>query len=196
MKTKIIETATSLFLNLGVKSVTMDDIAEKMAISKKTIYTHFENKTELVEATSLFIFEQISKIITQIEAEKVNPIEETFKIKEVISHYLKGEKTSPEYQLKKYYPKIYAILDIKKKEIINTCFKDSIVRGIADGFFRADLNIDMISKFYYLCITGIKQDELFINDSLNDVMQAYLEYHIRAIATEKGIQTLNTILAK
>ncbi|NCP21116.1 MAG: TetR family transcriptional regulator [Flavobacteriales bacterium CG03_land_8_20_14_0_80_35_15] len=196
MKTKIIETATSLFLNLGFKSVTMDDIAEKMAISKKTIYTHFENKTELVEATSLFIFEQISKIITQIEAEKVNPIEETFKIKEVISHYLKGEKTSPEYQLKKYYPKIYAILDIKKKEIINTCFKDSIVRGIADGFFRADLNIDMISKFYYLCITGIKQDELFINDSLNDVMQAYLEYHIRAIATEKGIQTLNTILAK
>lgn len=196
MKTKIIETATSLFLNLGFKSVTMDDIAEKMAISKKTIYTHFENKTELVEASSLFIFEQISKIITQIEAEKVNPIEETFKIKEIISHYLKGEKTSPEYQLKKYYPKIYAILDIKKKEIINTCFKDSIARGIADGFFRADLNIDMISKFYYLCITGIKQDELFINDSLNDVMQAYLEYHIRAIATEKGIQTLNTILAK
>jgi AcrR family transcriptional regulator len=196
MKTKIIETATSLFLNLGFKSVTMDDIAEKMAISKKTIYTHFENKTELVEASSLFIFEQISKIITQIEAEKVNPIEETFKIKEIISHYLKGEKTSPEYQLKKYYPKIYAILDIKKKEIINTCFKDSIARGIADGFFRADLNIDMISKFYYLCITGIKQDELFINDPINDVMQAYLEYHIRAIATEKGIQTLNTILAK
>jgi len=196
MKAKIIETATSLFLNLGFKSVTMDDIAEKMAISKKTIYTHFENKTELVEASSLLIFEQISKIITQIEAEKVNPIEETFKIKEIISHYLKGEKTSPEYQLKKYYPKIYAMLDIKKKEIINTCFKDSIARGIADGLFRAGLNIDMISKFYYLCITGIKQDELFINDSLNDVMQAYLEYHIRAIATEKGIQTLNTILAK
>ena len=87
MKAKIIETATSLFLNLGFKSVTMDDIAEKMAISKKTIYTHFENKTELVEASSLLIFEQISKIITQIEAEKVNPIEETFKIKEIISHY-------------------------------------------------------------------------------------------------------------
>lgn len=196
MKTKIIETATSLFLNLGFKSVTMDDIADKMAISKKTIYTHFENKTELVEASSLFIFEKISAIINTIEATKVNPIEETFKIKEVISHYLKGEKTSPEYQLKKYYPKIYAKLDIKKKEIINTCFKDSVARGINDGYFRTDLNIDLVSKFYYLCITGIKQDELFINDNLNDAMQAYLEYHIRAIATEKGLQTLNNILSK
>ncbi len=196
MKTKIIETATSLFLNLGFKSVTMDDIADKMAISKKTIYAHFENKTELIEASSLFIFEKISTIIKAIEATKVNPIEETFKIKEVISHYLKGEKTSPEYQLKKYYPKIYAKLDLRKKEIINTCFKDSVARGINDGYFRTDLNINFISKFYYLCITGIKQDELFINDNLNDAMQAYLEYHIRAIATEKGLHTLNNILSK
>lgn len=196
MKTKIIETATSLFLNLGFKSVTMDDIAEKMAISKKTIYTHFENKTELVEASSLFIFEKISSIINLIEAEKLNPIEETFKIKEIIAHYLKGEKTSPEFQLKKYYPKIHDKLDLKKKEIINTCFKESLARGIEVGCFRNDINIDMVSKFYYLCITGIKQDELFINDNLNDAMQAYLEYHIRAIATEKGLQTLNNILSK
>lgn len=196
MRTKIIETATSLFLNLGFKSVTMDDIAEELAISKKTIYTLFENKTELIEASTLYIFGQISQIINVIEDEKLNPIEETFKIKEIVSHYLKGEKTSPEFQLKKYYPKIYAKLDVKKKEVINTCFKQSLARGIEDGSFRPDINVDMVSKFYYLCITAIKNDELFINDNSNDVMHAYLEYHIRAIATEKGLQTLNKILSK
>ncbi|NQW36763.1 MAG: TetR/AcrR family transcriptional regulator [Flavobacteriales bacterium] len=196
MRTKIIEKSTSMFLTLGFKSVTMDDIAEKMGISKKTIYTHFSNKEDLIEASSFFIFEQINKSITKIEEKKLNPIEETFKIKEVVSHFLKGEKTSPEFQLKKYYPKIYAMLDLKKREIINTCFKDSLERGVIEGCFRKDINIDMVSKFYYLCITGIKNNELFVSEDINNVMEEYLEYHIRAIATGQGLQTLNKILSK
>ena len=196
MRTKIIEKSTSMFLTLGFKSVTMDDIAEKMGISKKTIYTHFSNKEDLIEASSFFIFEQINKSITKIEEKKLNTIEETFKIKEVVSHFLKGEKTSPEFQLKKYYPKIYAMLDLKKREIINTCFKDSLERGVIEGCFRKDINIDMVSKFYYLCITGIKNNELFVSEDINNVMEEYLEYHIRAIATGQGLQTLNKILSK
>lgn len=196
MRDKIIKTSTDLFLIFGFKSITMDDIAEKMAISKKTIYAHFNNKTELVEATTLYIFNKISGAIIKIESKSPNPIEETFEIKEVISRYLKGEKTSPEYQLKKYYPKIYVKLDILKKEIINTCFIDSVKRGINEGYFRSEINIDLISKFYYLCITAIKNDDLFKNDDVNMVMEQYLEYHIRAIATAKGLQTLNKLRKK
>ena len=196
MKTKIIQKTTDLFLNLGFKSVTMDDIANKLAISKKTIYTHFSNKKDLVEATAFYIFEQINTLIEKIEAEKLNPIKETFKIKEVVSHYLKGEKTSPEFQLKKYYPSIYAKLDLKKREIINSCFKDSLKRGIEEGYFRNDINVNLISKFYYLAITAIKNDELFFEDNINEAMEYYLEYHIRAIASEKGLKTLNQLLNK
>ena len=196
MKEKIVQITTDLFLNFGFKSITMDDIAEKMGISKKTIYTHFSNKASLVEATALYIFDKISTAIQSIEDRKPNPIEETFEIKEVISHFLKGEKTSPEFQLKKYYPKIYAKLDILKKEKINTCFCENIQRGINEGYFRSDINIDFVTKLYYLCITAIKNDVLFSDDNPNEAMQHYLEYHIRAIATEKGLQTLNKLLQK
>jgi len=196
MKTKIIQKSTEMFLNLGFKSVTMDDIAEKLAISKKTIYAHFANKEALVEATSLYIFEQINDIITKIESKQLNPIEETFRIKEIVSRYLKGDKTSPEYQLKKYYPAIYAKLDIRKKEIINTCFKDNLNRGIKEGCFRKDINVDLVAKFYYICITAIKNDDLFVNENPSSVFQQFLEYHIRAIASEKGLKTLNAILLK
>ncbi len=196
MKTKIIQTSTELFLNLGFKSVTMDDIAEKLAISKKTIYTLFANKEALIEATSLYIFEQISAIIAKIESKQLNPIEETFRIKEIVSRYLKGDKTSPEYQLKKYYPDIYAKLDVRKKEIINSCFKDNLKRGIKEGCFRDDINIDLVAKFYYICITAIKNDDLFLNDDPNFSFQQFLEYHIRAIASKKGLETLNNILSK
>lgn len=196
MKTEIIQKATELFLNFGFKSVTMDDIANKLAISKKTIYTHFSNKTELIEATAFYIFEQISALITKIESKQFNPIEESFKIKEVISRYLKGEKTSPEFQLKKYYPTIYAKLDLKKREIINTCFKNNLIRGINEGCFRKDINIDLVTKFYYLSITAIKNDELFFDDNLNEVMEYYLEFYIRTIASDKGLQTLNRLIKK
>ena len=70
MKEQIIERASDLFLNLGFKSVTMDDLASEMGISKKTIYTHFSNKTKLVEATTNHIFQVISDGIDSILEEE------------------------------------------------------------------------------------------------------------------------------
>ena len=81
MKEKIIERANDMFLSLGFKSVTMDDLASEMGISKKTIYTHFQNKTKLVEATTEHLFCEISEGIDAILAEKREPIEELFAIK-------------------------------------------------------------------------------------------------------------------
>ena len=75
MREKILSKAADLFLSYGFKSVTMDDIASAMGISKKTIYQHFENKTKLVEATTLNIFEIISQGIDCICAIEKNPIE-------------------------------------------------------------------------------------------------------------------------
>lgn len=50
MKKKIITKATELFLSIGFKSVTMDDLAQSMGISKKTIYQYFENKNQLISS--------------------------------------------------------------------------------------------------------------------------------------------------
>ena len=61
MREKIIHKASDLFLSYGFKSVTMDDLANALGISKKTIYQNFDNKTKLVEATSLYIFNKVFK---------------------------------------------------------------------------------------------------------------------------------------
>ena len=78
MKEKILSNAAELFLNYGFKSVTMDDISNHLGISKKTIYQHFENKTKLVEAVTMHVFENISCGINDICSVKKNPIEEIF----------------------------------------------------------------------------------------------------------------------
>ena len=92
MREKIITTSAKLFLDYGFKSVTMDEIANTIGISKKTIYVHFANKTKLVEAVTFSIFGNICTGIDAICTNSKNPIEELYAIKIYVMNYLKNEK--------------------------------------------------------------------------------------------------------
>jgi len=196
MRENIIHKAAVLFLTLGFKSVTMDDIAHEMGISKKTIYVHFANKTKLVEAVTFELFETICDGIDGICNASNNPIEELYDIKMFVMHHLKNEKSSPQFQLKKYYPKIYDMLKLKQFGKMHESVKESLQKGIDTGLFRPKINVDFISRMYFNGMTGIKDNSIFPQDiySMNYLMESYLEYHLRAIVTEKGLQILNKFI--
>ena len=198
MKEKIIQQATDLFLSFGFKSVTMDDIAERLGMSKKTIYQHFENKTSLVKSCTFFMFDMISGGIDCIREERKNPVEELFEIKSFVLKHLKDEKSSPQYQLQKYYPSIFANLRKKQYEMMMDCVAENIQEGIKQGYFREDTNIEIISKFYFGGMMYLKDTEIFPPQkySMPLLMETYLEYHVRGIATPKGIEILNNIINK
>ena len=192
MKEKIITKAVDLFLNLGFKSVTMDDIANEMGISKKTIYVHFNNKTELVEAVTFSLFEKISTAIDSICDGLKNPIEEIYDIKMFVMQHLKNEKTSPQYQLKKYYPEIFNRLRIKQFDKMHISVKESLQKGVDTFVFRKNIDVDFISRMYFNGMTGIKDEAIFPKSlfKMNYLMESYLEYHLRAIVTDKGMNIL------
>ncbi|MDY8136847.1 TetR/AcrR family transcriptional regulator [Aquimarina sp. 2201CG5-10] len=196
MKEKIIERANDMFLNLGFKSVTMDDLASEMGISKKTIYTHFQNKTKLVEATTNYIFCKISNGIDDILSEKNEPIEELYAIKAFVMFHLKNEKTAPQYQLQKYYPKIHSTLKGKQFDVMQECVIENLKRGIQKGVFRDNINVEVISRLYYIGMVGIKDQLMFPMQffPITKLMEDYLEYHVRGIATEKGLNILNKLI--
>ena len=196
MKEKILHKATDMFLTLGFKSVTMDDIANGMGISKKTIYTHFENKTKLVEECTNNLFEVISGGIDQICALEKNPIKELYEIKKFVMLHLKDEKSSPQYQLQKYYPKIYEALKVKEYEVMLVCVVDNIKRGLDLGIYRPNLNVDFVSRIYYSGVFAIKDNTLFPNTEFKmTTLEDYLlEYHLRGIVTPKGRKILNSII--
>ncbi|MDO3695399.1 TetR/AcrR family transcriptional regulator [Wenyingzhuangia sp. chi5] len=196
MKDKILTTATSMFLDLGFKSVTMDDISNTLGISKKTVYSHFKNKNKLVEATTLNIFNNILQGINAIENKKQNSIEELFQIKELMINNVKQQNPSSICQLQKFFPEIHSCMKKKHREAMTKCFTKNIERGIEEGFYRKNLNIDFIVKIHFAGIESIKEMEHQNND-INykfNLATEYLEYHTRAIATEKGLETLNQIL--
>lgn len=192
MRDKILDKANDLFLNLGFKSVTMDEIASSLGVSKKTIYKYFKNKIELVGAATEHTFCSISDGIDKICALKENPIDELFNIKQFVMSHLKDEKSSPQYQLQKYYPKIYASLKQKQFEVMQGCVIENLKYGIELGIYRDNIDVEFISRIYFNSLIGIKDKDLFPlnNYSMVTLMNYYYEYHLRGICTEKGIQQL------
>jgi AcrR family transcriptional regulator len=186
MKEKIIAKATELFLKLGFKSVTMDDIAGAMCISKKTIYKYFCNKELLIEESTTLVHREVHQIIDGIVAKNHNAIEENFEIRKMFKEMFKASDTSPIYQLKKHYPEIYSQVMTREIEECNSCFRENIEKGIQQNLYRQDLNIETYVKFYYTLIFSINENTRSEKEALILELEA-LEYHTRAMATLAGI---------
>ena len=198
MKNRILKKSEELFLSLGFKNVTMDDIASAIGISKKTIYTHFSNKTELVQSVTFSVLDFIHKNIERINKISVNPIEELYEIKMFVMDYLKNERGSAQFQLKKYYPNIFEQLEVKKFEKMLSSVENSLKKGIKLELFRSDIDITFISRVYLIGMSGIRETTVFPEYELKKeyLMESYLEYHLRAIVTQKGLNILKRHIKK
>jgi len=198
LKKLILNKATDLFLNFGFKSVTMDQIANEIGISKKTIYNFFENKKQLVHVVTNGMFVSITAGIKQIKKESIDPISELFDIKLFLIKFLKGERTSPLYQLQKFYPETHKEITQKQFEFMTKSAIESLKNGVRLGLFRKDINIDLISRLYFNGMIGIKDQDIFPSEKYEPtfLMLKYIEYHLRAIVTEKGLKKLNSFLKK
>ncbi len=189
MKEKIIEKASELFLKLGFKSVTMDDIAGEMCISKKTIYKYFCNKEKLIEQSTALVHEQVHFVIDTIVSNNHNAIRENFEIRKMFKEMFKSSDSSPIYQLKKHYPEIYQnVLRVEIDEC-KSCFYENITKGINQGLYRSDINIDYYVRFYYILIFNINENTSSEIEARKIELEA-LEYHTRAMATAKGVEEL------
>ena len=198
MKKIILNKATDLFLNFGFKSVTMDQIANEIGISKKTIYNFFENKKHLVNVVTNGMFSSITSGIKQIKKESLDPISELFDIKLFLIKILKGERTTPLYQLRKFYPETHKEITQKQFDFMTKSAIESLKNGVKLGLFRKDINIDLISRLYFNGMIGIKDQDIFPAEKYEPtfLMLKYIEYHLRAIVTEKGLKKLNSFLKK
>ena len=195
MKEKIVTKAKEMFLKLGFKSITMDDIAGEMCISKKTIYKYFANKELLIEESVEVIQTEVSQIIAEITSKGFNAIEENFEIRRMFDEMFKSAETSPIYQLKKHYPEVYQKVSEYQTQMCETCFRDNILKGIDQGLYRKELNIDAYVTFYYSLIFSISENTSSERHAFALENEA-LEYHTRAMATPKGISELNKRLLK
>ena len=188
----IVVSASSLFLQYGYKAVTMDDIAELMHISKKTIYVHFSDKTSLVRSAVFHVFDEVKDKIIAVQSSIENPIKALYETKKIAVEVLGKKDKSPQYQLQKYYPSIYA--EIRKKELsaLGETFKMNLNKGIESGLFRASIDTEFITRIYFNGFRGLRDIELFPpkDTDIDLIIGKYIDYHLRAIVTPKGLNFL------
>ncbi len=189
MREKIVIKAKEMFLKLGFKSITMDDIAFEMGISKKTIYKYFSNKELLIEESTQMVHEEVRETIESTVANNHNAIEENFEIRRMFKEMFKYSETSPVYQLKKHYPEVYQRVVGYQIEICQGCFRDNILKGISEGLYRDTIDVENYVKFYYTLIFSISENTA-LEKEVSNLEQIALEYHIRAMSTSSGIKEL------
>lgn len=198
MKHIILQKAGEVFLKYGFKSVTMDDIANELAISKKTIYKFFKNKEELVDETVCHIHETVHNEMFCICSKGYNAIQENFEIKNMFKNMFENSDDSPMYQLEKYYPKTHKKITANEFSMFKDCILNNLKKGITEGLYRANIDEELFTKFYFSLAMSVHNSNLhtYNKNTLNKLEINVLEYHTRAIATPKGITILEEQLEK
>ncbi len=196
MKEKIIQKATELHFKYGIKNVTMDQIAHELGISKKTIYTYFINKDDLVAQTVDYIFDKVQTEIDKIYSMKLNPYEELFQVKGIIKGMLANTKITPYYQLKKYYPEIAEKLEKRKFDSMMEFLEHNLNKGIKKGYYKEDLNKEFIKRIYFANVQNINDEKLFPPEQFNlpQLMDTFLAMFLNGISTKKGRKKMKEII--
>lgn len=197
-ETEMVKGALVLFNKFGIRSVTMDDVAREMAVSKKTLYKHFENKADLVNKCVMTIFDQVEACLLEIHGSAKNSIDELFDIDNVIRQIMKDHSPGLHFQLHKYYPQTAKAVYDGRRELINNMIAENIDNGIRDGLYRVDIDTEIITHLYCSKMESIPddQEELMRKFHSMEAKRHALEYHIRGIASSRGLKYLEKKLTE
>lgn len=195
LKDKIFLTTFDLFLKYGVKSVSMDDICRKIGISKKTIYTVIENKKDLIEKIIQLHIKRDEEDITKITASSETAVDEMSKIGRHVIKFLREMKPSLIYDLQKYYPQAWGIIEDQHYGFIYRTIRTNLERGQREGLYISTFNPEIIAKLYVVKTHCIADEENFPSNEFSRPLlyEQLFMYHMRGIISEKGLKLLADI---
>ncbi|MEA5402446.1 TetR/AcrR family transcriptional regulator [Arcicella sp. DC2W] len=193
IKERIIKKSKELFFRYGVKSVTMDDIANELGISKKTIYLHFDDKDDIVY--QLFLGEMIEDKCEwdDLYNNTSNVIERMVKSMELMKQAFSEVNPTTLFDIKKYHPRSWKIFQEHKQHFIFENLKKDLLEGIEQGYFRPEIKIDILAKMRLEQIEMGFDPHIFsiTQHTLVEVQLELLDHFIRGVLTNKGTQIYN-----
>jgi TetR/AcrR family transcriptional regulator, cholesterol catabolism regulator len=194
-KEHIIEVATELFKNYGIKSVTMDTLANELGISKRTIYEVFSDKDELLMTVLTRMARQQKELVKRVSDESENSIAAIFRMLEINRNSFQSMSPAFQSDLKKYHHDglINNAENIEMPDYRNHF--QIIEKGIKEGFFRKDINRDLVNRCLYNLGRSIMDNDLFPFElfSRRDVIRNIFVNYLRGISTPKGLDLINKL---
>jgi len=185
---KIIKDSRNLFLKYGYKSVTMDDVARELGVSKKTLYQYVSNKAELIEKTLEYDVFQMGCWVNEVGTSDINAIDHLLLVSRRVNKNFNEFSPSLIFDLQKYYPELFKLHIEEKKQIVYQNIKTNIQKGIDQGVYRDDLDIDLVAGLYVQKMIAMHNNELNLMENLTfeKIFEVMFENHIRGIANQEG----------
>ena len=199
MKDVILTKSLQLFITKGFKTVTMDDIAKELSISKKTIYSYYNSKESLVKASVEFVLDKTSLKLKELAGNCETPIHEHFEMKNWGAEIFGRDiQASAIYQFQKYYPKIAEEVNIRRKKDLDNIVIRNLKEGIDKELYRKDIDIEFIANIYFSTTHSFYNNEYIVDmykkEDVKDINFKFIEYHLRGIVTPKGLEILEKLL--
>jgi AcrR family transcriptional regulator len=189
----VLKGAKDLFFKYGIKSVTMDDIAKHLGISKKTIYQYFTDKNAIIKNLIEEVMHSNSYECNEIAVNSGNAIEEILELMKHLGSMFSKMNPNLFYDMQKYHPESWKLFkEFKEKIILNTVEKN-LEKGINEGLYRKGLNIKIIARLRIEQIEFAVNSDVFPPEEYRfiDVHTAILDHYLHGIVTLKGHKIVN-----
>ena len=184
--------AERLFWKYGVRTITMDDIARRLAISKKTIYQHFTDKEDIVYQVVKWHIEHEMDEVCRLNVIAANPVEELLLMSEMMRR--NGDSVNPSLiiDVQRYYPKAWGVFLEHKETRIIIDVMDNLRRGVEQGLYSRDIDLETMARLRVELVQLGFDDRIFPNQrDVYTVQEQLLHHFIRGILSEQGFVVYN-----
>jgi TetR/AcrR family transcriptional regulator, cholesterol catabolism regulator len=185
--------AHELFYRFGIKSVTMDDIAKHLSMSKKTIYTFYEDKDQIVNELFKKDLNDRECRFEQIAKDSKNAIDEILMLMKYMGEMFSGMNPNLFYDMQKYHPEAWSYFKAFKEEKIIKMVIENLKKGIEQGLYRKDMDIRIIAKLRVEQVEMAFNPKIFPQDKFQpvQVQMQLLDHFLHGISTIKGHKLIN-----
>ena len=188
IKQNLLDKAEGLFHRFGVRSISMDEIAREVNMSKKTVYQYFKDKDEIVNLVSKQHIEREVKQFNEVFDTSEDSIDEMIKLSTCFRNTLSGMNPSLLFDLQKYHPNSWAQWLEFKNEHIKNSIKRNIERGKDEGYYRQNLDPECLAIFRVEQIEMTFDNSIFPQDKFNftEVQMMLFDHFVHGLLTQRG----------
>ena len=190
---KIRSGAKELFFKYGIKSITMDDLARHLSISKKTLYQFFSDKREIVYTVTDDFLKSQEQTMKELSACSANAPEEMVKISDFLKELFVSLNPIVFFELKKYHSEAWKLYETHRDKCVLGMITDNLKKGIKEGYYRADIDVEVLAKLRLEQVQCAFDQQLFpaTKYDLGHVQMQFFDHFVRGITTLKGHKLFN-----
>ena len=188
VKERILVKAHELYNRYGIRSVSMDDIAAQLGMSKKTLYQYYVDKDELVNAVFSGVMDHNKQQCTVCQSTGENAIHEVFLSFDMLQEMLTNMNPSVLFDMQKYHPSAFRKFQDYKTNFLYKLIRQNLERGVKEELYRDEIDVEIMTRYRLFSILISFDSEVFPSNKTNLVYieQQLLEHFLWGLATPRG----------